>query len=176
MKPRTLLITIIAVIVIIIIVIVVASFFHGNGNASPATTTTSPNPGQSGQEITIAQAYPNAATGTTLSIGTSQGTVHVNNFYNFGSGVTDGGVIIIKATSTYWFTYDPLTSEFWIAISGTPFNTLQLVAEQDFLATLGVSEADACKLSVSEGVPYSPGNSLDGQSFPLSFCPATSGQ
>lgn len=120
------------------------------------------------------QAYPNLPTGPELSIGTAQGTVSVNNFYAANPPVGDYGTIIIKQTENYLITYDSQTSEFWLAITGTPFATWQTTAEQDFLATLGISKADACKLSVTSGVIYSPGDPNDGKSFPLSFCTAAS--
>jgi len=41
------------------------------------------------------------------------------------------------------------------------------------LTTLGISQGDACKLDVVEGVIYDPQNPDDGLSFPLSFCDTT---
>ena len=122
--------------------------------------------------VTVAQAYPNAPTGQYLSLGGVQGgVVQVNNFYTASAtAMGDDGILVIKQASNYWFTYDPSDSTFWIAISGTPFGAVRATAEQDFLETLGVSQAGACKLAVSVGVPYSAGNPMDGQSLPLSFC------
>ena len=111
-----------------------------------------------------------APTGATIAIGTSQGTVTVPNFYAANPPVVDGDTVIIKNTDNYAITYDFLTSEFWLAIIGTPFQTYQQQAEQDFLTTMNLSQADACKLDVTSGVIYSAGNPLDGESFPLSFC------
>jgi hypothetical protein len=68
-------------------------------------------------------------------------------------------------------TYDTIDSSFWIGIDADQFTTLRGTAEQALLSMLGISTADACKLSVSVGVFYSATSSLSGQSFPLSFCP-----
>jgi hypothetical protein len=108
--------------------------------------------------------------GSTLAIGTARGTVQVKNFYGPNLGIDDGGDLIVKATADYLIVYDYFDSSFWLAITGKPFTTWQNVAEQDFIQTLGITEADACKLDVTSGVIYSQGDPNDGQSFPLSFC------
>ena len=82
----------------------------------------------------------------------------------------EGGDVIIKETADYLIVYDPSSSRFWLAITGTPFATWQNVAEQDFLRTLDISESEACELYVTSGVIYSPGDPNDGLSFPPSFC------
>src|SRR5208283_1440971 len=79
----------------------------GPGNGTPAAPA-----------ISVSQAYPNAPAGSSISIGTSHGIVQVNNVYAMsGTQIGDDGVLIIKQTSNYWFTYDPSSSGFWIAIS-----------------------------------------------------------
>ena len=142
-----------------------------NGSPSISSTTNSSNlPDYIGPASEVLGSLPG---GGMLQIGTAQGTVTVNNFYTNDPPVVEGDVIVFKQTPNYDMTYDPSTSEFWLAILGTPFETWRVAAEQDFLSTLGISQADACKLSVTSGVLYSPGNSLDGESFPLSFCSNT---
>lgn len=173
MKPRIILIVVVVVVIIAVAGIIIIKFIGGNGSSSlaPAGTAMPSVPAGSGnQTVPIQTIYPNAPTGSRFPIGTASGIVQVNNFYTFGAGVGEDGVIVIKSTSTYWFTYDPSAGSFWIAVSGAPFSAVRTVAESDFLATLGVDQADACKLDVSVGVPYSAGNPLNGQSFPLSFC------
>jgi hypothetical protein len=190
---------IIIILVIAIIALVVGAYFliAPKNNSAPGTSSTgqpgtlpapigasstsgSPSsgaPGANGAATlpdyigTVSEVYgTNIPSGATLSIGTTQGTVQVNNFYAANPSVVEGGVIVIKQTSSYALTYDPSTSEFWLAITGTPFATWQTSAEADFLETLGINEADACKLNVTSGVVYAPGNPLDGQDFPLTFC------
>lgn len=167
---------IIVLIVVAIVAVLVAGFYllfsQKRSNAAPAATTGG---GQIGalppaSTTTASDVYGNTPTGAQFSIGTAGGTVLVNNFYLSNPPVVDGGTIVIKQTPNYAITYDPETSEFWLAIMGTPFATWQSAAEQDFLATLGVSKTDACKLDVTSGVVYSPGDPNDGKDFPLSFC------
>jgi hypothetical protein len=118
----------------------------------------------------------NLPTSTSIAIGTSQGTVQVANFYSSNPSVIDGGDIVLKQMQNYVIVYDPYSSGFWLGITGTPFATWQTAAEQDFLAMLGINQADACKLDVTSGVIYRTGNPLDGQDFPLSFCSVRIGQ
>jgi hypothetical protein len=153
------------------------SYTGGNNQAGtlpdvsyPSSTTPSD---VSGLEDYIGQAsdvYDNLPTGDTLQLGTTQGMVQMTNFYAKNPPVIEGGGIVIKQTPNYVITYDPSTSAFWLAITGAPFETWRAAAEQDFLATLGIDKTDACKLSVSSGVLYTPENPLDGKSFSLSFC------
>lgn len=108
--------------------------------------------------------------GATFQIGTAQGAVTVNNFYNANPPVDTSQYMVIKITQNYLIDYDPTDSSFWIGVSGMPFTAWQSTAEQDLLATLGVSQSDACKLDVVEGVIYSANNPDDGMSFPMSAC------
>ena len=95
----------------------------------------------------------------------------MNNFYLSNPEVTDGGeTVIIASTSDYLITYDTTNSSFWIGIDPDQFATVRPVAEQAFLSALGVTQADACKLDAAVGTFYSATSSLNGQSFPLSFC------
>jgi hypothetical protein len=148
--------------------LIALGFFAASKAVSfPAAIAPASIPGYAGIASDIFGTVP---TGTTLALGTSAGTVNVANFYAANSPVNDGGDIVVKATGDYIIVYDPSNSSFWLAITGTPFAAWATVAEQDFLQTLDVSEADACKLSVTEGVIYSPGDPNDAMSFPLSFC------
>lgn len=136
-------------------------------STSLATTSTNGLADYIGQ---ASEVIGNLPTSSRLAIGTSGGTVQVINFYLSDPPVIDGGYVIVKQAQEYIISYDPVNSDFWIGISATPFTAWQLPAEQDFLATLGISEADACKLSVTVGAIYSPGNPFDGESLPLNFC------
>jgi hypothetical protein len=177
-------IIIILIVVIVLVAIGFGIFFITRQNTTTETNSTTIQTGTlpapvansstpSGLPDYIGQAsqiYASAPTGTYLELGTSQGIVQVNNFYLANPPVVDGGDIVIKQTPNYVIVYDPLESTFWLGITGSPFVTWQSTAQQDFLTTLGVSEADACKLDVTSGVIYSPGNPDDGEDFPLTFC------
>jgi hypothetical protein len=119
---------------------------------------------------TASQVFGDVPTSSLLAIGTAKGTVMVDNFYAANPPVVEGGLVVVAMAPNYRIVYDPAYSSFWLAITGTPFETWQAVAEQALLSTLRISEADACKLSVTSGILYQSGNPLDGKSFPLSFC------
>jgi hypothetical protein len=162
---------------LIIIVVAVAIVALGLGVYflfSPKSVTTSnqqtTNPVGTLPAAAVSSTASNLPTGPYLEIGTPEGTVQINNFYASNPPVDQDGDFLIKQTANYVISYDPLESAFWLGITGSPFATWQSAAEQDFLTTLGVSEADACKLDVTSGVIYSPGNPNDGESLPLSFC------
>jgi len=165
------------ILIVVVVVIMIAAiaayfvFFRSGGAGVLGSQNASSSNTNGIQTVSVASVYPNAPTEQYLSLGTANGIVRANNFYAASSTqVGTDGVLIIKQTPDYWFTYDPSDSSFWIAISGAPFATVRAAAEQDFLATLGVSQADACKLDLSVGVPYSAGNPMNGQSLPPSFC------
>jgi hypothetical protein len=119
---------------------------------------------------TASQIIGKLPTGPLLVIKTPHGDVTVRNFYEANPPVVEVGDLAIKITRKYVLTFNTSASSFWLAIKGKPFSAWRVVAEQDFLATLGVSKVDACKLDVTSGVIYTPGDPNDGKSFPLSFC------
>lgn len=178
-------IIIIVVIVIALVALSVGLYFafssKNNTNNSPSangTTGTLPTVAANTTNTSTladytAQAsdvYGSLPTGTYLKLGTPKGIVQVNNFYLSNPPVVEGGILVIKQTQNYFISYDPTEGSFWLGITGSPFSTWQQAAEQDFLSTLGISATNACKLSVTSGVVYSPGNALDGESVPLSIC------
>jgi hypothetical protein len=150
------------------------SFLRPNISSAQATSTNPVLPASSLPDYLGTTSYvfgtTSTPTGATFQIGTAQGEVTVNNFYNADPPVDTSQYMIIKITQNYLIDYDPTDSSFWIGVSGIPFTAWQSTAEQDFLTTLGVSQSDACKLNVVEGIIYSANNPDDGMSFPMSFC------
>lgn len=121
--------------------------------------------------VPASQALAVVPSGAFLTVGTPQGNVMINNFYTSNPLVFDSETVLVKKTASYSIAYDNIDSSFWIGInSDQSVGAVRPVAEEDFLATLGVSKADACKLNVAIGVNYSQNSGLSGQSFPLSFC------
>ncbi|HVN26585.1 MAG TPA: hypothetical protein VMT99_02965 [Candidatus Paceibacterota bacterium] len=170
---RSRIVTIIIGVIVIIGFAIYLIFGRSGGTAGSGTGAGVGSSGTvDGTPVTVSQAYPDAPTTDRISIGTAAGIVQVANFYEAsGTTVGDDGVLVISRGAGYWITYDPSDSSFWVAVSGTPFESVRQAAEADFLAALGVSRGDACKLAVSVGAPYAAGSALNGQSFPLSFCP-----
>jgi hypothetical protein len=112
-----------------------------------------------------------APTGTTFDIGTSGGTVSVNNFYKTTPYITqDRLTVVVETTAQYEIIYYTGDSSFIITILSVPFDASRQAAEAAFLSSLGISKQDACKLSVYEGVPADVSDQYVGKQFPLSFC------
>jgi regulator of protease activity HflC (stomatin/prohibitin superfamily) len=111
-------------------------------------------------------------TSTAITLGTNQGSVVVNNFYQSpGATVTqDQQAVIIENSGDYAITYNVPDSSFSIALLSLPLEAARQAAESAFLSALGISKQDACKLTVYEGVPIGVSDQYPGESFPLSFC------
>ena len=60
---------------------------------------------------------------------------------------------------------------FVITIYKRPLSDTRLVAEQDLLKKIGLSEEEACHLNVNLGTIASVDENLSGKNFGLSFCP-----
>lgn len=127
--------------------------------------------------VPTSRVFANAPGGRTIAIATSHGMVRMKNFYVSNPGVEDGGVIVLKETDSYAISFEPEGGDpserrgrFWIGVAAIPFEKWRPLAENDFLATLGVTQQEACKLDASVGVIYSPNNPMDGMNFPVSFC------
>jgi hypothetical protein len=140
------------------------------GNLSPVVTSTLPD-----QASTSTTSYP---TGSTFQIGTGQGVVMVKNFYNTDAYITaDQQTVVLVQNDDYNIVYNRGDSGFIIVfrtVSGS-LQKEQAAAEADFLAQLGVSNADACKLNVDEHVIDK--TSADyGDAMGLSFCTGSPAQ
>ena len=153
-------------VLLIVIAILVSLIFFFSGKATPGSNTGNTTAAQS---VPVSNVIKNTPQGTFLTIGTSKGNVQVNNFYTTNPPINSDGDIILGTTSDYTIVYTVPDSSFSIQISGS-FDATRPNAENAFLSVLGISQADACKLKVTEGVPYSTTNPLSGKSFSLSFC------
>ena len=103
--------------------------------------------------------------GPTLTLGTSQGSVVVGNFYATALGDEDE-FIFLTQNSNYKIDYDTTDSSFDIDINPASFSTGRTSAENNFLSLLGIKQADACKLKVAVS-EVAASSSLR---LPLSFC------
>lgn len=116
----------------------------------------------------------NIPTGGTLTIGTPRGSVTMDNFYKSAEYVDQYGQgVIVQQTSTYVIVYNIWNSSFTITIFSTPIAAARAQAEAAFLQILGISQTDACKLTVEVGVLDNIDPSQAGQNLGLSFCPAS---
>lgn len=105
----------------------------------------------------------------TITIGTSQGSVTVDNFYKEALGAEDEFIILAR-NDNYEINYDTTDSGFYLDIKQPPFAINRTSAELNFLTLLGVGQSDACKLKVAVGAEPAADAGLNGQSLPLSFC------
>ena len=110
-----------------------------------------------------------APTSATITLGTSQGSVTMNNFYQSGLGAQEQ-YIILKQNAAYEINYDTYVSMFYLYVAQAPYDANRAQAENDFLTILNISRTDACKLDVEEGENPSIDQSLTNQALPLSFC------
>lgn len=159
-------------IVIVVIAAFLAFFFIQKNSSSVNTTVSTSSSASAGGTLpSSATSTPVVSTSTTITLGTSEGSVTVNNFYQNAQTITqDGQAVIIQNSGEYVITYNVPDSSFAIAILSTPLEAARQAAESAFLSALGISKEDACKLTVYEGVPISVSDEYPGESFPLSFC------
>ena len=154
----------IGIFIIIIVAIFVWFLFHFQSQSiaptSPPEATTNSN------EFSPLYQIPPAAT---ITLGTTHGSVTLNNYYKAALGAEDEFIVIAKNDS-YEINYDTTDSGFYLDIKQAPFNANRVLAEASFLNLLGVSRIDACKLTVVEGAETAANSGLKGRSFSLSFC------
>jgi hypothetical protein len=162
-------IIIVGVIIVVLIVIIVLFFLRGSGSSGGA-----PNPVGTGTLPTppIGSSSSTNPTGSTFTIGTSEGTVTVNNFYKNAAFVSsDGQAVALTQNPQYTIVYNTSDSGFIISLLSEPLATARADAESGFLQELGISQGDACKLNVDEGVPIDVTSEYAGENLGLSFCP-----
>jgi hypothetical protein len=155
---------------IFIIIIVTAAFlwflFHPSspsvapGSSSVIGTTTG--------SSALSPVYQIPASATII-LGTLHGLVTVKNFYKTALGAEDE-FIIITQNDNYEINYNTTDSGFYLDIKQAPFDANRASAETNFLNLLGVSQVDACKLTVAVGVEPTADSGLSGKALPLSFC------
>jgi hypothetical protein len=109
--------------------------------------------------------------GNKIVMQTATGAITVNNFY-IEAKQGDDGTAILRQTDDYFISYMPTDGSFWIALIGSQIELIRPAAEKDFLSILGISQRDACRLSVVVGPPYR-GPDRPARFSPLSFCAGT---
>jgi hypothetical protein len=149
---------------VLIAVIALGIFLWPRLNSQPSnvsTATDTPNPGS--------PPPPAAPSGNTITIGTPNGTVTVKNIYKSFVGWEEE-YFTFSQSAGYKFLYNPNNGSFAISINAGPILQTIPQAEAAFLTALGVSKADACKLSVTVGVASVASSDLAGKALGLSFC------
>jgi hypothetical protein len=166
---------IIVIVVLLVAGVALVGWFASKNQASsiPVSGPSVPTEASSSVVSSTSVSQPTVSwpTGDTIDIGTPLGTVTVKNVYNTILGWEDA-YLIFQQTSTYELLYDTVDSSFVVSINKGPLATTRPEAEAALLSSLGISQADACKLSVIVGVDPSVDSSLAGEALPLSFCVA----
>ena len=106
-----------------------------------------------------------------LTVSTQTGAVKVNNITKNPVETFSNYDVEFKKTGDYYLDYYAKDKLFVITLVNPDIQTARNKAEQDFLSTLQISQAQACQLNVQLGVPYSVNADKAGLNFGLSFCP-----
>lgn len=97
--------------------------------------------------------------------------VEINNIYLSPVKVNQEKDVLVSENKDYHIVYLALFKKFLITIYNPDFEKTRTFAEKDFLDKLGISETEACKLTVEINTIQSVNKELAGKIFPLSFCP-----
>lgn len=108
-----------------------------------------------------------------ISIATPQGTVQTNNFTAGAQAVYPTNVVFQNTSNDYSISAATASNSFNIALLALPLQKSRTEAEAAFISQLGISQSDACKLTVDLGVPYSVDQNASGVNYGLSFCPGS---
>lgn len=136
------------IIACIVIVVGVAAYviFHGGGSSG---ITTGPNPDEQNMSQISGGVDPSLIPpGGSITIGTAKGNVTTKNFYKTALGLVEGTDLVMVQNANYEIDYSSVDSSFAITMAPNVPATMEVTAESDLLNTLGVSTADACRLSV----------------------------
>ena len=165
-------IIIISAIIIVLILAIIAYFVFFASSPSSNQNNGSQGSGSTGGLPSVGTSTASFPSGSTFDIGTSQGTVTVNNFYKTDAYITqDQQTVVLSENDNYTIVYNRDDSGFIIAllsVSGS-LQGARNTAETAFLSQLGITESDACKLNVNERV-LDQSSPDDGELMGLSFC------
>ncbi len=137
--------------ILIIIILLVFSFYLAN-KPSPSAPSTTP-----------------TSTASTLAIPIPGGNLPVNNITQ-NPVQTETDTVVFAQTGQYSIIYYPNEQTFSITINAQPVQAARDAAEAALLQKLGISQTQACSLTVSTYVPFDVDQNLAGQDYGLSFC------
>ena len=117
------------------------------------------------------QVVPSSQSNNTLSIpAQGGGTLKVQDVTKNPAQVL-GDTDVVEQNSNYTINYFTKDQSFLITILAQPIQANRDAAEQELLNELGISAADACKITVVLTVPAFVDETHAGQDYGLSFCP-----
>ena len=97
--------------------------------------------------------------------------IQTNNFISSPIETNKNGDVLFIKAKNYQIAYLEEFNQFMIVIIAPPFEETRNQAEDEFLKTLGITQEQACRLSVTVGFSRFAPPDLAGKNFPLSFCP-----
>jgi len=106
-----------------------------------------------------------------LEINTGKEIISINNIYKNSDKILSNNGVAFEDNDDYYIAYYPDDNSFTISISNRDVDLGRERAESKFLNDLGITQEQACKLTVILGIPYRVSENLSGQNFGLSFCP-----
>lgn len=96
--------------------------------------------------------------------------VTINDFRKSNVAANNKADTLIVDNEKYQIVYLSQFNKFLITVLGSPFEEIRNEAEKEFLNVLGVSESDACKLTVEVNTTEFANPEFSGTAFSLSFC------
>jgi hypothetical protein len=106
-----------------------------------------------------------------LTFQTQKGDVLTKNIYKNPVSMLSEKGVEFKNNSDYSIDFYPQDEGFLIIITNPDVKSALEKAGKDFVETLGISQADACKLKVTVTVPFSVSAQYGGGTYGLNFCP-----
>ncbi|TSC59728.1 MAG: hypothetical protein LiPW15_748 [Parcubacteria group bacterium LiPW_15] len=105
--------------------------------------------GGAGGQVSLPAGSP---AGDTFTISTPTGGIKVKNFYKTAVAVVEENQVVIFFSEKYELDYSIYDGSFDIVVRVEDQKT-RLEAEKDLIDRLGISRADACRLTVSVSMP-----------------------
>lgn len=150
-------------VVLILISFFLVNYFNNKNKKEIGTPTYSPVP--SGNLPTSSTSFQKPKGQKIVISG-----IEVNNFYNKNPQINQREDVTFVDTSKFQILYFSQENEFLISIMDSPFETVRLEAERQFLKELGINEENACGLKVTISTPGFVNPEESGRNYKLSFC------
>lgn len=145
----------IIIIVLVAIIITAISYILPNNNSGQPASSPAPKAGSTSNQAS-----------SKISIS----GIEVNNFLKNPLRTDNRKDATFLDNPKYGFVYFQKENQFLISITGSPFSTVKIQAENEFLTKLGIDKDQACRLNVVITTPYYANPNESGKNYKLSFC------
>ena len=96
--------------------------------------------------------------------------VKMKDFYKSDPKVNERGDVTLADEEGFDILYFSKENSFLISILGSPFESVRIDGEREFLNLLNINETEACKLDVAITTPLFANRNEAGKIYKLSFC------